>query len=70
MTQPDYLPVFELTRGNQVESVHFGAIAVVDVYGRLVAHYGNPKTVTFLRSSAKPFQLLPFLERGGKKRYQ
>jgi L-asparaginase II len=69
MTQPDYLPVFELTRGNQVESVHFGAIAVVDLYGRLVAHYGNPKTVTFLRSSAKPFQLLPFLERGGKSYY-
>lgn len=69
MTGIDYLPVFELTRGDQVESVHFGAIAVVDVFGQLIAHYGNPQTVTFLRSSAKPFQILPFLEHGGQEFY-
>jgi L-asparaginase II len=61
----DYLPVLEIRRGNVVESIHFGAIAVADSSGRLIASYGNPRTVTFLRSSAKPFQALPFLERGG-----
>ncbi len=61
----DYLPVFEVTRGGIVESVHYGAAAVVDSNGRLLAWYGNPKTVTFLRSSAKPFQALPFIEHGG-----
>jgi L-asparaginase II len=61
----DYLPIFEATRGNIVESIHFGAAAVVDVSGSLLAWYGNPKTVTFLRSSAKPFQALPFIEGGG-----
>lgn len=61
----NYLPIFEATRGNIVESIHFGAVAVVDSSGRLLAWYGNPKIVTFLRSSAKPLQVLPFIEHGG-----
>lgn len=65
----DYQPVFELTRGNIVESVHFGAVAVVDSGGRLLAWYGNPQMVTFMRSSAKPFQALPFIERGGDQAF-
>jgi L-asparaginase II len=58
-------PLFEVTRGNLVESVHHGSIAVVDSSGKLISSYGDPQTVTFLRSSAKPFQALPFVERGG-----
>ncbi len=58
-------PVFEVTRGNLVESVHYGSIAVVDSSGKLLASYGDPRRVAFLRSSAKPFQALPFVERGG-----
>lgn len=60
-----FLPIFELTRGRIVESIHYGAIAVVDSHGKLLQSYGDPKTVAFLRSSAKPFQALPFFERGG-----
>ena len=30
-----------------------------------MASYGDPNLVTFLRSSAKPFQALPFVEREG-----
>ncbi len=69
MVETGYLPIFELYRGQTVESVHAGAVAVVDVTGRLIAHYGDPETVTFLRSSAKPLQILPFLEHGGKAFY-
>jgi L-asparaginase II len=65
MTQSPYLPIFELTRGDTVESIHDGALAVVDVHGNLVASYGDPNTVTFLRSTAKPFQALPFFEHNG-----
>jgi L-asparaginase II len=36
----------------------------------MVAWWGDPRLVTFLRSSAKPFQVLPFLERGGQAYYQ
>lgn len=63
--QNPFQPIFELTRGQIVESTHCGAIAVVDAHGKLLASYGDPQTVAFLRSSAKPFQVLPFVERGG-----
>ena len=65
----EYQPVFEVTRGRIVESIHFGAVAVVDSGGRLLAWYGDPKSVTFMRSSAKPFQVLPFIERGGDQAF-
>jgi L-asparaginase II len=63
-------PIFEVTRGELVESVHYGSIAVVDSKGKLIASYGDPQTVAFLRSSAKPFQVLPFVERGGVEDFQ
>ena len=42
---------------------------MVDSHGKLLASYGDPKTVAFLRSSAKPFQVLPFIERGGVEHF-
>jgi L-asparaginase II len=62
-------PLFETTRGRIVESVHYGSIAVVDSNGKLMASYGDPQMVAFLRSSAKPFQALPFVERGGVEHF-
>jgi L-asparaginase II len=62
-------PILELTRGRVVESTHFGSIAVVDSTGRLLHSWGDPHTVAFLRSSAKPFQALPFVERGGVEHF-
>jgi L-asparaginase II len=64
-----YAPVVEVTRGRIVESVHFGAVAAVDSAGNMLASYGDPQLLTFLRSSAKPFQALPFVERGGDLHY-
>ena len=69
MLKNPYQPVFEVTRGNIVESVHFGAAAVVDSHGRLLAQLGDPQAVTFLRSTAKPFQALPFIERSGHEKF-
>lgn len=63
------LPLFEVTRGRIVESVHYGSIAVVDSKGKLIASYGDPQAVAFLRSSAKAFQVLPFVERGGVEHF-
>ena len=62
-------PILELTRGSIVEATHFGSIAVVDSNGKLLHSYGDPDTVAFLRSSAKPFQALPFVEQGGVEHY-
>lgn len=50
----------EVTRGNIVEAVHtVHAVAVRD--GKVVAEAGDPYLLTFLRSSAKPFQALPLV---------
>ena len=69
MPKTDQLPLYELTRGEIVESIHCGSIAVSDNQGRLIAWYGDPNTTTFLRSSAKPFQALPFIEAEGPERF-
>jgi L-asparaginase II len=60
----NYVPVFEVWRGDVLESLHYGAAAVVDSAGRLLASVGDPKSITFLRSSAKPFQAIPLVESG------
>ena len=48
-------------RGDRVESVHRGSVAVVDEDGRLVAGAGAPRGGIYLRSAAKPFQAMPLL---------
>ena len=62
-------PLFETTRGDMVESVHYGSIAIVDSTGKMLVSKGDPHMVAFLRSSAKPFQALPFVEHGGVEHF-
>jgi len=69
MPYPKYAPLIEVTRGEIVESIHFGAFAVVDSTGKFLAGCGDPGICTFLRSSAKPFQALPLVERGGVEQF-
>jgi len=59
----------EVWRGGRVESEHRGAIAVVDAQGKLLAHIGDVELTSYLRSSAKPFQLLPLIESGAADRF-
>jgi L-asparaginase II len=54
----------EVTRGDHVESRHRGWMAVVATDGRLIASLGDPDGFIYLRSSAKPFQLAPFVASG------
>ncbi|MEW6717684.1 MAG: asparaginase [Chloroflexota bacterium] len=60
-----FVPLFEIIRGSNTESIHYGAIAVVDAESRLVARVGDPQVVSYLRSSSKPLQALPLIEQGG-----
>lgn len=69
MTFPAFDPVLALTRAGLIESVHRGAIAVVDPTGRLLYHYGDPTAKVYLRSSAKPFQALPLVESGAMQAF-
>jgi len=54
----------EVTRGPLVESVHRGAVAVVDHNGNSIAQVGETSFLTYIRSAAKPMQALPLLESG------
>jgi len=65
MTQAgDDAPVLvEFQRGgaDRIETRHRGSVAVVDPSGRLLWHVGDANRAYALRSTAKPFQLLPLL---------
>jgi len=54
----------EVARGEHVESRHRGSVAGVSAAGRIVASAGDPDAFIYLRSSAKPFQLAPFVASG------
>jgi L-asparaginase II len=47
------------------ESVHRGDIVEVDVGGRILRVVGDPERLVTLRSSVKPFSIIPLLEAGG-----
>lgn len=69
MSYPNHVPLVETTRGPIVESIHYGSIAICDPTGKLVASVGDPDAVIYLRSSSKPFQILPLVELGGMERF-
>lgn len=54
----------EVTRGNLVESVHRGSIAVAHASGKIVFSLGDLETPVYPRSSLKPIQTLPLMESG------
>jgi L-asparaginase II len=58
-------PLVETTRGGVVECVHHGALVLVDRQGNIDWSIGDPRLVSFPRSSLKPFQLLALVARGG-----
>src|SRR5215213_526511 len=62
-------PLVQVRRGSITESRHRGHIVVIDPDEQIVAYLGAPHIVTFLRSSAKPFQALPLLTSGAADRF-
>jgi L-asparaginase II len=54
----------KVIRGDTVESIHRGHLIVIDGEGQTIAQIGDPSTVTFFRSAAKPFQAMPFITSG------
>ena len=59
----------EVTRGNQVESRHRGAVVVVDESGSTVFSLGDTEASTFPRSACKAMQALPLVESGAADAY-
>ena len=62
-------PLVEVKRGSITESRHRGHIVVVDPEGNIITSLGTPENVTYLRSSAKPFQAIPLLTTGAADRF-
>jgi len=58
-----------VTRGNAVESYHRVHAAVVDTDDRMIGGAGDFDLMTYWRSCAKPFQVMPLLESGGFDAY-
>jgi L-asparaginase II len=66
---PEAAALVEVRRGPIVESRHRGHLAVVAGDGKTIAELGSPDTVTYLRSSGKPFQTLPLVASGAADRF-
>lgn len=54
----------ELTRAGQVESIHRGALAIVDAAGTCRAFRGDVDALVYPRSAFKSLQALPLVESG------
>src|SRR5215210_121119 len=61
---PEDIPLAAVRRGELVESVHRGRLAVYDPEGIVLEAFGDPEAYVYLRSSAKPFQALPLVLSG------
>ena len=66
---PESEILVKVWRGDYVESLHRGSIAVVDTAGSVVAAVGDPDYYTFMRSAAKPIQALAVIESGAYATY-
>lgn len=66
---PNHEPLVVAIRGDTVESVHYGSVAVADDAGRLLGYAGDTSAPTYTRSALKPLQALPFVLDGGPGRF-
>jgi L-asparaginase II len=66
---PPHVPLAVATRGDAIDAVHYGSVAVVDRTGALLYAAGDPWTLTMTRSALKPLQALPFVAAGGVERF-
>lgn len=61
--------LLQTTRGDVVETIQRGHVAVVDARGRLLAWSGDPDAVSYMRSSAKPLQATMVIQSGAAERF-
>jgi L-asparaginase II len=66
---PEDAPVAAVWRGDLLESVHRGRLAVCDPDGKVLEAAGDPEAYIYARSSAKPFQALPLVLSGAAEAF-
>ena len=69
MNPPRNVSLVAVYRGELIETLHHGSIAVVESTGRVLLATGDVEQMVYLRSGAKPFQLLPLIETGAADRF-
>lgn len=60
----------EVTRGDTVESRHFGAAVVCDYKGNILHQWGDIDQLVFPRSALKPIQAIGLVESGASNQYE
>jgi L-asparaginase II len=66
---PPHVPLAVVTRGDAIDAVHYGSVAIVDRDGNLLYAAGDPRFLTTTRSALKPFQAMPFVAGGGVEQF-
>jgi L-asparaginase II len=70
LSQSESNPILvEVRRGEQVESFHRGAVALVNATGDTLAAWGDVERPIFARSAVKMIQALPLIESGAAARF-
>ncbi|MDH5259538.1 MAG: asparaginase [Gammaproteobacteria bacterium] len=64
-----YELLVEVTRGDTVESRHFGSAVVCDFKGNVVENWGDIRELVFPRSALKPMLAIHLLESGASDHY-
>ncbi len=59
----------EIFRSDKVESLHRGAVVVVNAAGEVIFELGDTSAFVFPRSSLKPIQAIPLIESGAAEHF-
>lgn len=60
----------EVTRGHIIEATHFGSVVVCNNHGEILFNLGDPELITYMRSTAKPLQVLALIEDPASQAFQ
>ncbi|MBE3128158.1 MAG: asparaginase, partial [Actinobacteria bacterium] len=62
--------LLKIYRGNLVENIYCGDIAIVGKEGNPIFSVGDNKKITYWRSAAKPIQVMPVIYSGAADKYK
>ena len=63
------VPLVYEYRGDTLDLIHYGHIAIVDEKSRVIYSTGDHETIVFYRSASKPIQALPAMRHGLNREY-
>ena len=62
--------LIKIYRGNLIENIYRGDIAIVDKKGKSIFSVGDNKKITYWRSATKPIQVMPVIYSGAADKYK